>query len=182
MRDLIIPSDGFAPIRFGEAHLTRFGREFLYDHGIITLPRVAGGSGSYSEYAEKAALTHSVGKTSWTMPTCALALTTVLPTVTSTGATLTEATGATGYVRKAIAGTVYSAASGGGPATIETAEEVAFAAITAGSAVVVGCALCDSSVTGAGNVIFWASVASTTLSSTQTPASISAKSLKFTLS
>lgn len=110
-----------------------------------------------------------------------LALCTVVPTSSSTGVTITEATGATGYARKEVAAAAWNAAVEGATSTIETNVEEIFAAITAGSATVIGWALCDKAGTSEGNVIMWGTCTSTVISSTQTPPTIAAKALKLEL-
>ena len=136
-------------------------------------------SGSFSEYAAQAVLAHATGKTAWTMPTVYVALCTVLPTSTSTGATLTEAT-YTGYARLATSGD-WGATVAATPSTISNSIALTFAACTAGTSTVVGFALVDSATTGAGNVIAWGSCASTVISTTQTPATFAIGALELTL-
>lgn len=145
------------------------------------LPPIEGATGSFSAYAETHIIDHAAGKTSWTMPaTVALALCTTLPTVTSIGSTLVEAT-YTGYGRQTIAGTVFNAASGSNPAANATNATITFAACTASSSTIVGWALCDSATTAAGNVIMWGSCASTVVSTTQTPATVASGALTMSL-
>jgi hypothetical protein len=140
-----------------------------------------GATGSFSAYAEVAIINQAAGKTAWTMPaTVALALCTVLPTVTSTGATLTEAN-YTGYGRQTIAAAGFNTASGSNPASNSNASTITYAACTAGSSTIVGWALCDSATTTAGNVIMWGSCASTVISTTQTPATVAAGALTMSL-
>jgi len=93
-----------------------------------------------------------------------------------TGATITEAT-YTGYARKVIAATDLNAASSG---SSTNANDIVFAACTGSSSAVVGVVILDSSTTGAGNSICWSDVTSTTVSTTQTPATISAGNLTVT--
>lgn len=135
-------------------------------------------SGSFSNYTEDHVLDHLTGKTAFTSPgPLYMALCTVLPDDTSTGATLTEAT-YTGYARKQIATADWNAASGG---SVSNANAVTFANATAGSSTIVGWALCDSGTIGAGNVIAWGSCASTTITATQTPATFAAGALTIAL-
>ena len=136
-------------------------------------------SGSFSEYAAEALLAHAVGKTAYTMPTTYVALCTVLPTSTSTGATLTEAT-YTGYARLATAGD-WGAPVAGTPSTISNSAALTFAACTAGTSTIVGFAIVDSATTGVGNVIAWGSTASTVISTTQTPPTFAIGALELTL-
>lgn len=135
-------------------------------------------SGFSRKYAASI-LGHVFGKAELAKPAeVALALLTATPTNSSTGATITEATGATGYARKVIAAADLAAAVEGATSSIENAVEEVFAAITAGSATVIAWALCDSKTTGAGNVVMWGTCTSTVISTTQTPPKIAEKALK----
>ncbi len=134
-----------------------------------------------SEYAEAAVLNHILGISAFTMPaTVALALTTVVPTNSNTGATITEPT-YTGYARLAITSADWAAIVAGDPSTISNAVQLAFANCTAGTSTIVGFAICDSLTTGAGNMLLYGSVPSTVISSTQTPATLAAGALEVTL-
>jgi hypothetical protein len=134
---------------------------------------VAGGK---SNYWRKHALEHGSGKSSLTMPTTvALALCTVVPTSSSTGATITEAS-YTGYARKKVeAAALNAAVEAEGKMT--SAAVLEFAACTAGSSTTVGWALLDSSTTGAGNAFYWGSCTSTVISTTATPPTVNAGQL-----
>lgn len=128
---------------------------------------------SKSDYLELKVLDHCLGKTSFTMPTNVyLALCTVVPTDASTGSTITEA-GYTGYARKKVEASVLNAASSGKSVTNAVLE---FAACTAGTATVIGWALCDAST--AGNVLYWGTATSTVISTTATPATIASGGLE----
>lgn len=132
---------------------------------------------SKSDYLENKNLDHNLGDGAYTMPTTvALALCTVVPTDSSTGSSITEAN-YTGYARKAIAASALSAASGG---TKKNSEALTFAACTEGSSTVIGFAICDSSTTGAGNILYWGTCTSTVISTTQTPATVAAEALVVT--
>lgn len=110
-----------------------------------------------------------------------LAFCTVVPTSSSTGSTITEATGATGYARIKIQEADFNAAAEGETSAIKTALEKVGAAITAGSAVIIGFAYCDKKETGVGNVIMWGTTTSTTISTTQTPPTVAAGGLELQL-
>lgn len=135
-------------------------------------------SGSLSEYAAEALLAHVVGKTSFTMPTTYAALTTVIPTSSMTGATITEAT-YTGYVRVATAG-AWGSPVAAIPSTISNTSAITWPACTGSSSVCVGCAILDSITVGAGNLIAWGSITSVTISTSNTPASIAIGALELT--
>ncbi len=70
--------------------------------------------GSASDYAEAKILDHLVGKTSFTMPTCYIALSTADPTEDGSG--IAEPV-ATGYARQATAGADWNAATVGAGGT-----------------------------------------------------------------
>jgi hypothetical protein len=136
----------------------------------------------FSRFTAAAILGHTWGKTELAKPAKVyLALCTVVPTSSSTGATITEATAATGYARKEVAAAAIKAAAEGETSSIETETEEIFAAITAGSATVIGWALCDKSGTGEGNVVCWGTCTSTVISETATPPKVAAKALKMEL-
>ena len=137
-------------------------------------------SGSLSQYCEGAVLAHVVGKTSFTLPTTYLALTTTVPTSASTGATIVEAT-YTGYARLATSGD-WGSPTLASPSTIFNSSAMTFAACTASTSTIVGAALCDNASTGAGNMIAWGSTASTVISATQTPATFAISSFELTCS
>jgi len=132
-----------------------------------------------SDYLEGKDVAHNVGKASFTMPTTvAVALCTVAPEDGKTGATITEAS-YTGYARKKVEATQLTAAEGTSPTKITNSAELVFASCTAGSSTIVGWALCDSTTTAAGNMLYWGTCASTAISTTQTPPSIGVGLLEF---
>jgi hypothetical protein len=130
----------------------------------------------FSDYWENAVLDGTFGDPS--VPAIAnayLALTTVVPDDTKTGAALTEA-GYTGYARAQVpAASMSPAASGSKTNSVA----VTFAACTGGTATVIGWALCDA--LSGGNVLAWGTCTSTVISTTQTPATIAVGGLVVTL-
>lgn len=144
------------------------GSDYIRHHRLADMPPIAGGA-SKSDYLENKILDHALGKTAFTMPTTvAMALTTVTPTDAMTGATITEAT-YTGYARKVIAASDLNAAASG---TTTNANAITFAACTAGSSTIIGFAICDSSTTGAGNVLYWGTTTSKVIDTSNTPATV----------
>lgn len=136
--------------------------------------------GSKSDYLEGKDVAHNVGKSSFTMPaTVGLALCTVIPEDSKTGATITEAS-YTGYARKKVEAANLTAAEGTSPTKITNSAELVFASCTAGSSTIVGWALCDSTTTGAGNMLYWGTCTSTVISTTQTPATVAVGGLEVT--
>jgi hypothetical protein len=185
---LLVSGEKVLRVKLGDGHLTDFGRDFYndlwaqrrlaaYDGG--GLPPIGGG-GSFSNAYEKKVLEHVMGKTELVKPTTYLALATTVPTVTTTGLTIVEAT-YTGYARKEIKGTEYEAAVEGAPTKILNEKEEVFAACTGSTSTVIGWALCDKPETGKGGIIMWGSCTSTVISTTQTPASVAAKALELAL-
>lgn len=130
---------------------------------------------SLGDAVEKKVLDHLTGKAAYTSPgPLYLALCTVVPDDTSTGASITEAA-YTGYARKQIPTADMTAAAGASSETHNSVSE-AFAACTAGTSTIIGWALV-SSASGAGDVIAWGTCTSTVISTTQTPATVAASGL-----
>lgn len=169
-------------LRFG--HYTEYGREWMRERRPwcsmaegIGIPVIAGGSG-FSQYAESHIIDHANGKTSWTMPTHSyLALCTTVPTSTSTGSTIVEAT-YTGYARAAVDGN-WTAATAATPSVGVNTATITFAACTGSTSTLLGFGLCDALTTG--NLIWWGSLSSTVISVTQTPATVAASALSVSL-
>lgn len=130
---------------------------------------------SKSDYLENKVLDHCLGDGSFTMPAAVyLALCTVVPTDASTGATITEAN-YTGYARKQIAASDLSAAASGSKTN---SAAITFADCTAGSSTVVGFAIVDASTNG--NVLYWGTVTSKTIDTSNTPATVAIGALVVT--
>jgi hypothetical protein len=98
--------------------------------------------GSFGNYAEDAILDHLVGKTSFTMPTCYLALSTADPLDDASG--LTEPVGGS-YARKQTAGGDWNAASGG---AIDNANDLSFVTATGDWGTISHLALMDAATLG----------------------------------
>ena len=132
---------------------------------------------SKSNYLENAILDHVLSDGAFAEPANVyLALCTVVPTDASTGATITEPT-YTGYARKEILASDLSAASGGSKTN---SGAITFADCTAGSDTIVGFAILDSGTTGAGNVLYWGTVTSKTIDTSNTPPTVAAGALVVT--
>lgn len=130
---------------------------------------------SKSDYLENKVLDHCLGKAAFTMPAAVyLALCTVVPTDASTGSTLTEAT-YTGYARKQVLATDLNAASGG---SSSNGAAITFAACTAGSSTIIGFALCDALTLG--NVLYWGTVTSKVIDTSNTPPTVAIGALVVT--
>jgi len=101
--------------------------------------------GSFSDYAELKILGHAVGKTSWTMPTVYLGLSTADPTDSGVG--LAEPSG-NGYARVATSGATWNTPSEG---AVDNAAEIAFPQATGSWGTITHFALFDAA--SAGNMI-----------------------------
>jgi hypothetical protein len=126
-------------------------------------------AGSLADYAENAILEHSVGKTTFALPTVSCALFTVAPTDTGGG---TECTGGS-YARKATAG-LWGTASGG---AISNSSAITFTTATASWGTVVAFALLD----GSSNYIWWGDVTPNKLIDNGDTASFAVGDLDLTL-
>lgn len=123
----------------------------------------------FSENYSALILEHIAGKKALPMPTCWMALTTVVPTASSTGSTIVEAN-YTGYLRREVPGSLFLAAVEGLPSEIKNKESFTFAACTGSSSKVIGWALCDAHEKG--RVIMWGTATETTISVTNTPPTV----------
>ncbi len=133
---------------------------------------------SKSDYLENKNLDHNLGDGAFTMPaTVTLALCTTVPTDASLGTNIVEATGYPGYARTTIAAADLSAAASGSKTN---SAAITFPACSAGTATVIGFAICDSATTGAGNVLYWGTCTSTVISTTQTPPTVAIGALVVT--
>lgn len=179
---IVVPRLGLEPVVFQprqrRLHVTDWGVEFLAERWCrnstsrFGRPPIGGGSGQMSAWAEQQCLNHLNGQdnASWAnMSPVFLALCTVVPTSSSTGSTITEAT-YTGYARLSMASGVWAAASGTAPASASNNATSNFANCTAGTSTIT--AMCSCTLVTAGNAIFWCSSPSTIISATQSPAQV----------
>jgi hypothetical protein len=175
---LILPELEVATFQITSLHESDFLRGQRRRRGISDSAAFVMGlvGASKSDYLENKILDHTFNDPSYSAPTPYLALTTVVPTDTSTGASITEAT-YTGYARLAIATSDMSAAASGSKTN---SAALTFAACTAGSSTIIGFAICDASGTGAGNILYWGTVTSTVISTTQTPPTVAIGALVVT--
>lgn len=195
MSDIFVPN-GPQLLELGQGQLTEFGRQ-QYDHDYVDFavrnhrrkelglqPAIAGGSGTFSNFAETTVLAHLTGQdnASWAnLAPVFLALCTTTPDSSKTGSTIVEAS-YTGYARLSVAAASWAAAVSGGAgaaSSIANGSTLTFAACTAGTSTIIGWALC-SAVT-VGNVLAWGSATSTVISTTQTPATVAVGALSLTL-
>lgn len=189
MSRLVMPTER-QMLHLNPGHLSDFGRNEIdieqieWAIGVHESRAMAGGSGTFSNFAETTVLAHLTGQdnASWAnlAPTF-LALTTVVPDSSKTGSTITEA-GYTGYARLSVAAASWAAAVSGGAgaaSSIANGSTLTFAACTAGTSTVIGWALCTAATVG--NVLAWGSATSTVISTTQTPATVAIGALSLTL-
>lgn len=133
----------------------------------------------FSQYVESHVVDHTNGKTAWTMPSANyLALCTTVPTSTSTGTTIVEAN-YTGYARAQITAGNWVAATAATPSVGTTSIAITFAACTAGTSTIIGFAICDALTVG--NMLWWGTLTSTVISTTQTPATVAIGALSVQL-
>lgn len=126
-------------------------------------------------------LDNSTGKTSFTLPgTVALALATTAPTSTTTGVTVVEAT-YTGYGRQTIAGGGWNAATAATPSVATNNGAITFAACTASTSTLLGFLVADNATTSLGNALWYGTLASTVISTTQTPATIASAAMSLSM-
>jgi hypothetical protein len=138
-------------------------------------------SSGISQYAMPALINHINGKTAFTMPaTVSLALATTAPTSTTTGASLVEAT-YTGYGRQTIAAAGFNAATSATPSVATNASTITFGNCTGGTSTLLGFILADSATVSAGNALWYGTLASTVISTTQTPPVVNAASLSLSM-
>lgn len=110
-------------------------------------------AGNLSNYAENKVLEHSVGKSTWTTPSCYVALYTVAPTDSTSGTEVS--TSGTAYSRQQLLSTDWGSASNG---SITTTSDVTFSTATASWGTVVAAAIVDASTSG--NIIWYGTLTS----------------------
>jgi hypothetical protein len=148
----------------------------LKDEGVPTAI-----TSGVSQYGMGKLIDHLNGKTSFTMPTTvALGLWTVAPSSTSTGALASEA-GYTGYARVTIAAAGFNAATAATPSVATNASTITFGNCTASTSTLAGFLVCDSATTGAGNALWYGTLTSVTISTTQTPPTVAAAALSLSM-
>lgn len=142
----------------------------------IAVPAALAWAASKSDYLENKILDHNLGDGAYTSPTAYLALCTAAVTDASTGASITEAT-YTGYARLIINASDMSAASSGSKTN---SAALTFAACTAGTSTITYFDIADASGTGAGNSLYWGTVTSKTIDTSNTPPTVAIGALVIT--
>jgi hypothetical protein len=140
-------------------------------------------SSGISQYGMSHLIDHINGKTSFTMPaTVAMALGTAAPTSTTTGIWGTaETTTYTGYARQTLAGAVFNAATAATPSVSTNASTITFGTCTASTATFLGFLLTDNATINTGNALWYGTLASVTISTTQTPPTVAAAALSLSM-
>jgi hypothetical protein len=135
-------------------------------------------SSGVSQYGMQHLIDHLNGKTSFTMPAvCSVALATTAPTSTSTGALGANEAAYTGYGRQTIAAAGWNAATAATPSVGTNAATITFGNCTAGTSTLLGFITADSATVNAGNAVWYGTLTSTVISTTQTPPTIAAGAL-----
>ena len=138
-----------------------------------------------SQYAMARLLDHVVGKTSFTMPaTVSLALGTAAPTSATTGVWANECTASAYAVYSRFATTEATwtvAATSADPSQVKNASTITFAACTGAGATLLGFLVADNDTLNTGNAFWFGPLASTTISTTQTPPTIAANAMTLQL-
>jgi hypothetical protein len=140
---------------------------------------VAAISSGVSQYAMSRIVDHLNGKTAFTMPSvCAMALGIgTAPTSTSTGVLGANEANYTGYGRQSIAAAGWNAATAATPSVGTNAGIITFGACTGGTSTLIGFILSDSATVNAGNALWYGTLTSTVINTTQTPPTIAAGAL-----
>jgi hypothetical protein len=140
-------------------------------------------SSGISQYGMSHLIDHINGKTSFTMPAAvAMALGSAAPTSTTTGVWgSTETTTYTGYARQAIAGAGFNAATAATPSVATNASTITFGNCTAGTATFLGFLLTDNATINTGNALWYGTLTSVTISTTQTPPTVAAAALSLSM-
>jgi hypothetical protein len=142
-----------------------------------------------SQYLEGNLIAHLFQTTTYAKPSLlAIALTTVAPTATDTGASLVgkEVTGG-GYARLSGSGTTNPSTSNwasptGGNGTTSNLQVLTFSAATADWSTITSVAILDNVTAGAGNVLFWGTLSGNKVCSNGDTFSFAAGSLTLALS
>ena len=130
-------------------------------------------SSGISQYAMAKLIDHLNGKTSFTMPTTvAMALMTAAPTSTTTGVLSPNEATYTGYGRQTIVGAGFNAASAATPSVSTNAGAITFGNCTAGTSTLLGFILADNATVNTGNSLWYGTLTSVTISTTQTPPTV----------
>jgi hypothetical protein len=138
-------------------------------------------SSGTSQYGMQALINHINGVSAYTMPaTVAIALATAAPTSTTTGSTLTEAA-YTGYTEEVIASSGWNSATAATPSVATNNGAITFPNCTGGTSTLLGFMIKDSNTIGAGNSLWYGTLASTVISTTQTPPTIANTALNVSM-
>lgn len=126
-----------------------------------------------SQYGMSHLVDHINGHTSFTMPTTiAICLATTAPTSTTTAVTIVE-TAYTGYTRESLTSTTWSnAATAATPSVATNNGAITFPACTGTGSTLLGFMVADNATLATGNSLWYGTLTSTAISTTQTPPTI----------
>lgn len=134
-----------------------------------------------SQYGMAKLINHINGNASFTEPTTiGGCLTTTAPTSTTTGATLADSSMYTGYAEINIVSNL-GAASAATPSVATNSTTITFGACTGSTSTLLGFALKDGTTQGSGNVLWYGTLTSTVISTTQTPPTIASSGLSLSM-
>lgn len=134
-----------------------------------------------SQYGMSHLIDHLNGKTSFTMPaTVTMALATTAPTSTTTAVTIVEAA-YTGYARVTIAGSGFNAATAATPSIATNNGAITFGACTGGTSTLLGFMIADNATLATGNSLWYGTLASTVISTTQTPPTVATTAMSLSI-
>jgi hypothetical protein len=162
----------------GPAQITEYGKRWL--DRLLTIasnlddpPMLGGVTSGMSQVTLAKIVDHVNGKTSFTMPTViAMALATTAPATTTTGVTIVEAA-YTGYARVNLTPATWSnAATSATPSVATNNGAITFPACTGSTSTLLGFMFTDNATLSLGNSLWYGTLASTVISTTQTPPTI----------
>jgi hypothetical protein len=125
---------------------------------------------------------HVNGKTTFTLPAAdAMALATTAPTSTTTGVTIVEAA-YTGYTRVTLTQASWSnAATAATPSVATNNGAITFPACTGGTSTLLGFMIADSATLAAGANLWYGTLTSTVISTTQTPPTVATTAMSLSM-
>lgn len=135
-----------------------------------------------SQYGMSHLIDHLNGKTSFTMPAAvAMCLATTAPTSTTTAVTIVEAA-YTGYTRVTLTGASWSnAATSATPSVATNNGAITFPACTASTSTLLGFMVADNATLATGNSLWYGTLTSTVISTTQTPPTIATTAMSLSM-
>jgi hypothetical protein len=134
-----------------------------------------------SQYGMSHLIDHINGKTSFTMPTTVtMCLATTAPTSTTTAVNIVEAA-YTGYARVTIAAAGFNAATAATPSVATNNGAITFGACTGGTSTLLGFMIADNATLATGNSLWYGTLTSTVISTTQTPPTVATTAMSLSM-